>query len=291
MNITNKYLYLLIALLLCSCQQNNSQEKKEQVPKVQDKKEDQKPAIINLNANATVDRIGTPKSYNRTPQDPLSFQHYLRNLPLKPFGEPVLYYNGNAKPNAKIYHSVINLDIGDKDLHQCADSIMRLRAEYLWNQKKYEEIHFNFTNGFRVDYNQWAKGKRMIIEGNKTYWDDGDKPSNEYQDFWNYLELIFTYSGTASLEKEMKPKELADANIGDVLIQGGHPGHAVIIIDEAIDQAGKKVYLLAQSYMPAQDIQILHNPMNPNLSPWYALEEGKIETPEWIFTDQDLKSF
>ena len=44
--------------------------------------------------------------------------------------------------------------------------------------------------------------------------------------------------------------------IGDVLIQGGSPGHAVIVVDMAENPAtGEKLYLLAQSYMPAQDIQ------------------------------------
>ncbi len=33
----------------------------------------------------------------------------------------------------------------------------------------------------------------------------------------------------------------------------------------------KKVYLLAQSYMPAQQIHILVNPANSLLSPWYEL--------------------
>ena len=48
---------------------------------------------------------------------------------------------------------------------------------------------------------------------------------------------------------------------GDVFIKGGSPGHAVIVVDVAIyTQTGKKVFLLAQSYMPAQQIHILVNP-------------------------------
>ena len=49
--------------------------------------------------------------------------------------------------------------------------------------------------------------------------------------------------------------------IGDVLIQGGSPGHAVIVVDMAENPAtGEKLYLLAQSYMPAQDIQSAGEP-------------------------------
>ena len=57
---------------------------------------------------------------------------------------------------------------------------------------------------------------------------------------------------------------------------------------------GKKVFLLAQSYMPAQQIHILVNPTSRNLSPWYELTEtdaGKLYTPEWIFEKKDLKRF
>ena len=45
---------------------------------------------------------------------------------------------------------------------------------------------------------------------------------------------------------------------GDVFIKGGSPGHAVIVVDVAIyPQTGKKVFLLAQSYLLAHQIQIL----------------------------------
>ena len=57
--------------------------------------------------------------------------------------------------------------------------------------------------------------------------------------------------------------------IGDVFIKGGSPGHAVTIVDIAINpKTNKKVFLLAQSYMPAQEIKILKNPNNSELSPW-----------------------
>ncbi|MCB0483868.1 MAG: hypothetical protein KDC37_04830 [Flavobacteriales bacterium] len=91
-------------------------------------------------------------------------------MPLKPHNSEVAHYDGSTKANYEIYDAVVDLKIGTKDLYQCADAIMRLRAEYLWNQKEFEKIHFNFTNGFRVDYTEWMKGKRLIIKGNSIYW-------------------------------------------------------------------------------------------------------------------------
>ena len=91
--------------------------------------------------------------------------------------------------------------------------------------------------------------------------------------------------GSASLAKQLRP--VADFTAiapGDVLIRGGFPGHAVIVMDVAVNPEGKKIYLLAQSYMPAQDIHVLVNPMNSDLSPWYeANNELIIQTPEYFF--------
>ena len=237
-------------------------------------------------------RIMPPDNYIRTDVQEVSFQNYLRTLKLKPAGSLVKYYNGATKPNHNVYEAVVDLGIGTRDLHQCADALMRLKAEYLWKNGKYEEIHFNFTNGFRVDYKEWMKGKRVVIDGNKTNWNNRSNPSNTYRDFWKYMELIFAYAGTASLEKELVKVEEAEAEIGDILIRGGFPGHAIIIVDKAKNkETGKSVYLMAQSYMPAQEIQILKNPNNNKLSPWFELDEGTIETPEWTFERDNLKRF
>jgi hypothetical protein len=107
------------------------------------------------------------------------------------------------------------------------------------------------------------------------------------------MNTIFTYAGTSSLEKELLSVQLTDIQMGDVLIQGGFPGHAVIVVDLAKDKEGNKYVLLAQSYMPAQDIHILLNFQNQTLSPWYKItnDTERIETPEWTFNASDLKRF
>ena len=77
---------------------------------------------------------------------------------------------------------------------------------------------------------------------------------------------------------------------GDVLIRGGFPGHAVIVMDVAKNKAGNKIYMLAQSYMPAQDIHVLNNPSDKALSPWYEVnDENEIITPEYVFKRDELK--
>lgn len=238
-------------------------------------------------------RFLPPLGYERVAASRKSYAHYLRTLPLKPHGAHVIYHDGTIKPNNGVYDAVINMPIGKRNLHQCADAVMRLRAEYLWKHKQYDKIHFNFTNGFRVAYSTWMQGNRVVVQGNKSWWKAATTPSNSYNSFWKYLETIFSYAGSYSLAKELQSVHLNDIAIGDVFIQGGFPGHAVIVVDMAIHKTnGTKAVLLAQSYMPAQEIQILKNPNQPKLSPWYIFKPNEeIVTPEWRFKASDLKRF
>ena len=50
--------------------------------------------------------------------------------------------------------------------------------------------------------------------------------------------------------------------------------------------------MMAQSYMPAQDIHVLKNFNNKNNSPWYSIAfDGNLKTPEWTFTKNQLMRF
>ena len=248
--------------------------------------------IIDEVGKTILTRFNVPQGYERIASADNSFGAYLQNLPLKPHGSLVKYYSGEEKANYGVYEAVVDLEIGKRDLHQCADAIMRLWAEYWWEREIYEPIHFNFTNGFRVDYTEWMKGKRISVKGSKASWYQKGSASNTYNDFWKYMEIVFSYAGTLSLSKELKPVHINDMQIGDIFIQGGSPGHAVIVVDMAIDTVNdKKVYMLAQSYMPAQEIQILKNSSGEE-SPWYVLSDiESFRTPEWTFKSTDLKRF
>lgn len=243
-------------------------------------------AINSLNTIKT--RFKLPEGYTRT--EDKGFADFLRNLPLKPENELVKYYNGQTKTNNNVYAAVVNLPIGNKDLHQCADAVMRVRADYFYQNKQYENIHFNFTNGFKVDYSKWRLGYRIAVKGNKTSWVKKTKPSDSAASYWEYLENIFMYAGTASLEKELKKQTIGQLKVGDVFIKGGFPGHAVIVVDVAENAKKQKIFMLAQSYMPAQELQVLLNPSNNSV--WYNDNFGEVlETPEWTFKANQLKQF
>lgn len=248
--------------------------------------------FINTDGTTIQERFITPASYERLTMQDDSFGSYLINFKLKEYGEKVYYYDGRKK-RRNVYVSVIDIDVGDRDLQQCADAVMRLRGEYLYNSGQYEKIHFNFTNGFNAEYKKWQEGNRIIVDGNDVNWIKSANYDNSYETFRQYMNMVFAYAGTLSLSNELvKVDNIKDINIGDVFIQGGSPGHAVIVVDVAVNtETGDKVFLLAQSYMPAQSIHILKNPIE-NISPWYSINiDDKLVTPEWTFNKSDLMRF
>ncbi|MCK4980801.1 MAG: hypothetical protein KAS62_10420, partial [Candidatus Delongbacteria bacterium] len=175
-----------------------------------------------------------------------------------------------------IYISVVDMEISARDLQQCADAVMRLRGEYLFSQGKFNEIHFNF-----------------LSDGKPRYFNKYRENDLSYKTFRKYMDYIFAYANTASLREELITVKIDSMQIGDVFIQKGRPyGHAVIVVDMAVnDSTRQKLYMLAQSYMPAQETQILINPNDKNISPWYELKAGDIVTPEWEFKSTDLRRF
>ncbi len=237
-------------------------------------------------------RFNPPKGYERMPQGEDSFGAFLQNLPLKAYGEKVYYYDGREKNN-EVHASVIDIDTGDRDLQQCADAVMRLRAEYLYHLKQYDQIHFNFTNGFNAEYSRWIAGDRISVEGNEVKWVSSSDYDESYDTFRKYMNMVFAYAGTLSLEQELvKVDSLDEIEVGDIFIQGGSPGHAVIVVDVAIEpNTNEKLFLLAQSYMPAQDMHILINPNDQYLSPWYSNGFETLTTPEWRFDKENHMRF
>ena len=253
------------------------------------------PWLENQNTKPTVaNHIETPNGFKRVKVDSGSFADWLRHLPLKEAKRPVYLYNGKKKLNQDAHFVVIDIDTGKRDLQQCADAVMRLRAEYLYSTKDFSLIHFNFTSGHPAHFTKWAEGFRPVVSENSVTWVKKADADSSYDNFRQYLNTVFTYAGSYSLSKELESvSNIEHVKIGDVFIKGGFPGHAVIIIDMAYNEkTGRKVFLLVQSYMPAQDIHILKNPTDKTLSPWYDTDFGQIlYTPEWLFYRQELKKF
>lgn len=237
-------------------------------------------------------RIQPPPGFQRIRVLKGTFGAWLRGLPVRAGRQIVWLCNGKPKGNQDAHHAVLEIDVGKRDLQQCADAIIRLRAEFLRSRGCEDSIAFHFTSGDSASWPRWRAGERPRVRGNRVTWARTARPDASYANFRKYLIVVFTYAGTLSLAKELKPvKDRSAVKMGDVFIRGGSPGHAVLVVDVATNPAGERVFLLAQSYMPAQDIHVLKNPQSQG-SPWYpAKQSGVLITPEWNFRYQDLRRF
>ena len=242
------------------------------------------------NADTLASRFSPPEGFERTAADPLSFAAWLRALPLKPHGSAVRLHTGAPKWRQDVHAAVVDIDTGQRDLQQCADAIMRLRAEWLWSIGAKHAIAFNYTGGGRVPYSRFARGEKPSESGKS--WSRGGKADDSYAGFRRYLVGVFSYAGTYSLERELRAVPDGETpKAGDVFIKGGFPGHAVMVADVVENpRTGERRFLLMQSFMPAQDIHVLKNPAARDGSPWYAAPVSwPFVTPEWTFPAGSLK--
>ena len=240
-------------------------------------------------------RIKAPKDYNWRIEEPESFGEFLQNLKLEPVGTKILDYKKNPISNQFAHVAVIKKDIGEKDLQQCADAVIRLRADYLWERNKQEKIAFHFTSGNLYKWNDYKNGIRPVLSSsNKVHFEKRASFDDSYEGFKKYLEIIFNYAGTISLNQETtKVIQNQSIKTGDILVTPGSPGHAVIIVGSAENAKGDKVYLLAQGYTPAQSIHIITNPYNEQFNPWYKLDLKKNPTitARYTFNETNIRAF
>jgi hypothetical protein len=182
-----------------------------------------------------------------------TFASYLQYLPLRPTYSRVKTYDGNFAFTDVYTAAIVNMDIGTKDLQQNAGAVIRLRAEYLYLQKRYNEIAFHLNNNFLCDYVHYAEGYRYkndawVLQGKKNY---------SHKNFLCYLELVFANSGLSSLMKDLKKVTTDPVMAGDVFINDHSPAHCFIVMQVIENGKHQQRFLLAQGFTPAQEIQIV----------------------------------
>jgi hypothetical protein len=203
-------------------------------------------------------------------------------LPLRAPATPVRSYDGSVLhegDDARIF-AVAELDVSRADLQQCADSVIRLHAEWLWSRGEAKRVGYHFVSGDYASFDRHASGVRPEVEKTRVRWVTKAKARADRRAFREYLDLVFTYASTISLAREAKPVDRAALAPGDFLILPGGPGHVVLVLDVAEDGHGRRVALLGQGYMPAQDFHVLAS-REGELSPWFSLAGEHVDTPFW----------
>lgn len=242
----------------------------------------------NKPASDFLSRPNTLPAFRKTVlTDKNSWTYFLQHLPEKE--GPVVDYKGRPVAFQQKHAAILAYDIGNRDLQQCADALMRLRAEYLFSQKRLAEIHFHFTSGHDYTFLDYCRGKRPVPAGNSLRFTAVPPVAATYVSLRSYLDIAYAYAGTISLAGELQPAHRFA--IGTIVIRPGSPGHCFIIVDEATTASGEKVYKLVEGYTPAQSIYVLQNLSEPQLGCWHRLSTGVIKTASYTFTSYQLKKF
>jgi len=237
-------------------------------------------------------RLRTPFGHSRLDVERGSFAEWLRGLPLEPGRGVITMYDGSRARTQRNHVAVVALDVGGSDLQQCADSIIRLRAEYLRVVGREDEIAFHFTSGDLARWTDWRDGMRPTVRGNSVTWSRSASPDGSYGSFRRYLDTVFTYAGTHSLEKELEAVENpALVEPGDLFIVGGFPGHAMLVLDVAENRDGRRMFMLAQGLLPARDFHVVHDGGFIKEYWHRARSSGRFYAGGWPFAYTDLRRF
>lgn len=228
------------------------------------------------------DVVAPPAGTTRVSAEAGTFGSFLRRLPLRPAGTPVLSYAGGLLRDGDdpCVLGVAELDVSNLDVQQCADSVIRLHAEWQWSMGEKSKIGYHFLSGDYATWPAYSAGSRPTVNGNKVAWSTGAKAASDRPTFRKYLDMVFNYASTISLaRKSSKTITLEEARPGDFFVLPGGPGHAILILDMAVGPDGKKHVLLGQGFMPAQDFHVLRS--SDAASPWFTLDGDSVDTPFW----------
>ena len=170
---------------------------------------------------------------------------------------------------------MIRLPMVEGDLQQCADTAIRLRAE--WQRAAGLPVAFHATSGDLLPWSRWQAGERPVLEGRGLGWRSGGVQGGGEESWERYLASVFTWAGTASLVAYDSVPAL-EPRPGDLLVQGGFPGHAVLLLDVAREADGTTWLLVGEGFMPAQDAHVQHG---PNQGWWRWDPEEGLALPYW----------
>ena len=127
----------------------------------------------------------------------------------------------------------------------------------------------------------------------RTYRGGADRKALE-----KYLRKVYGSANTASLRREMKPRDLHDIAPGDVLVYEARStrtyGHAVLVADVAVNRrTWKKAVMLVQSSTPALTMHVIRDILHPVRSPWVILdpEDDGIFISGIRFGNSDLRTW
>lgn len=230
-------------------------------------------------------RFEAPAGFERVEVEPGSYQAYLRGLPLRTDRTRTRLYNGDPvrMPSA----AIIPLELGPRDLHQCADSVIRLHGEWLWASGQAEQASYHYTSGDLAAWEDWRRGRPLEVRGGQVRQVERAPAPNTWRAYRRWLDEIFRYASTRSMHRDAErvtdPEEL---RAGDFFLMAGNPGHVIVLLDVATHPDGRRAALIGQGYIPAREVHVIGVRAREDVLDrvWFVLPEGpddEIDTPTW----------
>lgn len=224
-------------------------------------------------AEPLIDRFPAGDGYARVDVVEGSFGDSLRHLPLLPKDAHVVAYDG-AVIDPPWARAVVDLDVGTRDLQQCADSAIRLWAEHRFATRGADDdIVVHATSGDPLPWSRYRAGDRPTVKNNRIVWQPKKAaPSSTHATFRRYLDDVFLWAGSRSLERDTVAV-VGDLAPGDLLVVGGSPGHVLVVLDVAEKAGAPPRLLIGQGFMPAQSFHVLG---------WFDVAaDGSVVVPSW----------
>ncbi|MEZ4385458.1 MAG: DUF4846 domain-containing protein [Nannocystaceae bacterium] len=229
-------------------------------------------------------RFAAPPGFTRVDVDDGSFGAFLRTLPLRPAGTPVQSYAGATilPPKHPNLAAVAAIDVGERDLQQCADSIIRLHAE--WKFARGERDHsYRSASGVALPFARYLKGERIVLVDKALEWRAKGAPrAASHAALRSYLNGVFAWANTGSVAQQAAKVKRDALRPGDFFVVPGGPGHAVLILDVAAAEDGRVALLIGQGFMPAQSFHVVRP--SGAATPWFVVapdDAGGVTTPFW----------
>ncbi|HGG56419.1 MAG TPA: hypothetical protein ENK31_01345 [Nannocystis exedens] len=250
---------------------------------IEDNQDNQDKGGTHAVADTLDQRFPSPAGFRRVDLPADSFGAFLRTLPLAPKHTPVSSFSGDTilGPDHPNLAAVAAIDIGSRDLQQCADSIVRLHAEWRFSTGK-RDHSYRSASGVTLPFARYLKGERIVLVGKQIQWQQkGRRRQANHDALRAYLDSVFAWANTGSLARQAKSVRREQLRPGDFFVMPGGPGHAVLILDVARAEDGRIALLLGQGFMPAQSFHVLRpDPSNP----WFIIEADDnrgVTTPFW----------
>ncbi len=212
-----------------------------------------------------------PAGWERAPTD--DYGRSLLELTLRPEGARVLTHDAVPVPGHP--GRVVDLPLVPGDLQQCADSAIRLRAE--WERAQGRSPVFHATSGDPIPWARYEQGERAFSAGVKLGW----RPSAKELRFEDWLTDVFRWAGTRSLA--LDTVAATEPRGGDLLVSPGSPGHAVVLLD-VVTRGDERLVLVGEGYMPAMSFHVEAGPEGG----WWRWDDG-VALPHWTMEGSGLR--